>query len=194
MKNFSKLLGFVAGIALASLLSLPVDAATTWNATLHGGAGGTTIGQYVAQGAPGTAITGTTTETVLANILIPAGLVTAGDEVSVTTYWNFTGVAGTKTTKVYLNSTAVAGGTAYLNVAGGATDLSANYVTFLFPTASNAEVGGLVGGAVGRFTSVLPSGSIDLTLPAYLVLTATLASAADTATLVGYSIIVNKNN
>lgn len=180
----------LAGALTLSLIASPVLAA--YNGVVHFGQGNAPIGQLVSNGAAAQAITGTTAETILANIQIPAGFAPANSRIIVRTFWNFTGTAGTKTTKVYLNSSAAIGGTAYLSAAGASGDLSAVYETFIFVAgATNAQSGGLPTGANGRSTAaVLPTGSIDLTAASYIVITATNASAADTATLAAVQVEV----
>lgn len=191
MNYTRKPLAFASAILLALALPLsPVLAA--YNGVVHYGQGNAPLGQIIATGAPGTLgqITGTTGETVLANVLIPAGFVPANSRIIVRTFWNFTGTAGTKTTKVYLNSAATAGGTAYLTAAGAAGDLSAMYETTIFVAgATNAQSGGLPTGAFGRSTAaVLPTGTIDMTANSYIVISVTNASAADTSQLAGYQV------
>lgn len=192
MKRFFNLKFLSVTLALASLwLAIVSPAFAAYNGVVHMGPGNVPTGQIVSNAAPLTLaqITGTSSETVVANILIPANFTTAGSRITVRTFWNFTGTAGTKTTKVYLNSSAAIGGTAYLTVAGGATDLSAYYETTIVNTTTGAQIGGVNTGVIGaRATVVLPAGSIDMTANSYIVITATNASTADTAQLTGYQI------
>lgn len=179
----------LAGAILASLAAGPSFAA--WNGIVSLGTAGQGFAEGVSKGgAANQSITGTTSETVLANILIPANMMGENARVLVRTYWNFTGTAGTKTTKVYLNSAATAGGTAYLSAAGAAGDLSAFYETVIVAKgATNSQTGGLSTGTWGRSTAAaLPTGSIDTTANSYIVISVTNASAADTSTLVGYQV------
>lgn len=192
--NILKRLGLVAAIFAALVTPQMAEAATAWNAVVHAGSGGSEIGQVISAGAPGTAETGATSETVLANILIPAGMAGPNARITVRTFWNFTGTAGTKTVKVYLNTAATAGGTAYLSAAGASGDLSAFYETTIVAQGStSAQIGGLATGTWGRSTAaVLPSGTIDMTAASYIVISATLANSADTATLAGYQVEILK--
>ena len=189
LKSFIGLLA-----ALALFAAVPAEAATTWNDVIHGGIGGSDIGLVIAKSAPGTSITGSTSETVLANIRIPANTLASNGRIIIRTFWQFTGTAGTKTRKIYLNTAATAGGTTYMSVAGGSTDLGAQYYTVIQEAgATNSQIGGVITGLSGAAsTSALPTSSIDDTADMYVVITATLGSAADTATLAAYSVEIIK--
>jgi len=186
----------LASLALASSLllagSIVADAAAV-NDVVHAGPGGAPIGFIVADGAPNSSITGSTSETVLAYIKIPGGTLGRNSNIQVDTLWNFTGTAGTKTRKIYLNSSAAAAGTAYLNNAGAAGDLSSYMTTAIYNNNSvSAQIGGLTTGSHGQSTAAaLPTGTINTANDCYIVITATLANAADSAVLAAYDVTIN---
>jgi hypothetical protein len=189
----NKFLSLFSAAVIALLSAGVANAATTWNDVVHYGAGGSEIGYIVAKASPGTSITGSTSETVLANIKIPAGFLGPNARIHIDTYWSFTGTAGTKTRKIYFNSSAAAGGTAYLNAAGSSTDLGANYSTDIIANgATNAQVGGPAAGNYSASSSALPTGTIDTTADSYIVMSMTLGNSGDTGTLTGYTVTILK--
>lgn len=189
---FFRLLG--AAFVGALMLAAPVSAAT-FAGVVHPGAGGVPLGVvFEKAGLSSVSITGSTSETVLGTVKIPANTLGANARVIVRTFWNFTGTAGTKTTKIYLNSVASTSGSpvTYLSAAGASGDLSGVYETFIWANnATNSQSGGLTTGANGRSTAaVLPTSAFDTTSDVYLVFTATLANSADTAALAAVQVEV----
>lgn len=189
--NMTKLTSLIGAALLgAALLASPaVEAATTFNSVVSP----IPVTGLVNRGKPNTSITGTTSETVLTNIKIPGGTLGPNASINIDTVWNFTGVAGTKTRKIYLSSTAAAAGTAYLNNAGAAGDLSSYMTTSIYNNNSvSAQIGGLTTGNHGQsIAAALPTGTINTANDCYIVITATLANAADSAILAAYDVTIN---
>jgi hypothetical protein len=89
----------------------------------------------------GTAITGTTTSTLTASILIPANTVSTGDILYIKTRIRKTGTAGTLTTRMYINTTSAIGGSLIgTSAAAAATSLYFQYSrTLAVKSSTNTE-------------------------------------------------------
>ena len=135
------------------------------------------VGAFVAL-QPNASVTGTTNETTLSSVTIPAGLMGADGSVRVTAIFTFVGTAGIKTMRAKF------GGTTFVNSGPANTTLSAS----IFRTISNLTASSQVaipvtaaeGGAQASTTVV---GSVDTSADQAIAITVQLASAADSATL-----------
>jgi hypothetical protein len=130
---------------------------------------------------PQAAITGSLTETALATITIPGGLLGTKGQIEVSALWSYTNNANSKSLKVKL------GATAFLSVSKTTTANDQTYTRIMNLTASTQE--GLTNaseGAVGATAIANTTGAIDTTADAALTLTATLGNVADTITLKSY--------
>jgi hypothetical protein len=72
------------------------------------------IGVVAKTTADGTNITGTTGETLTATLTIPANTFTTGDIIRIEVFFEFTGTAGTKTCRIYTNTSASLSGASLL--------------------------------------------------------------------------------
>ena len=149
-------------------------------ATLIGGT------SYVpAGGASGAAValTGSTSETTLATIAIPANSMGANGRLRITTFWSTSGVAGTKTARVRFGGTAfVAAGVTTTYWQNMAIIRNANNVAVQksFATISTSSFD-LANGTAG-------SGAINTAAAQNITLTGQLSNAGDTLTLEAYEV------
>ena len=138
----------------------------------------------LAQSGVSSSVTGTTAETVLATIPIPAGMLSANGVIRIGATYGFTGGAGTHTMTMRL------GGSQVATNAGAATVLAAEWQRIVRAANSqNAQAFTQVG-TFGSGTAAAGPGStsVNMANAQNLTLTATLGSSADTATLVGYTV------
>lgn len=146
--------------------------------------GGLTVPQILAQSGAASSVTGTTSETVLATIPIPAGLLSANGVIRVGCTFNFSGAAGTHTMSMRL------GGSLVANNAGASSVLSAEWIRSIRAANSqSAQVmmqAGTLGG--GTSTAAAAATSVNMANAQNLTITGTLGSASDTATLLGYTV------
>lgn len=140
--------------------------------------------------------TGSLTETVVDSLLIPANTVGVDDFVYYSVWWVKTGTAGGVTVKVYLNTSAAAGGTTIFNPGVLASNLiygmaeakvlmiKASNSTQYSPITVAREAPFVANGfgSVGGWNTA----NIDWTIDQYLVFTVQLGNTADVAGISGY--------
>ena len=134
----------------------------------------------------GTNVTGTTSNTLSASLLIPANTLTTGSLMDLSVRFRKTGTAGNFTANVYINITNAIGGSAIMNIAGiGNTVLwgrvirtgvvksatSTEFVPTSWTFSSDIAVSG---------TAALASLNIDWTVDQYIVVSFQNVSSADT--------------
>lgn len=131
--------------------------------------------------------TGDTTETELANVAVPAGLLGHNNALETDDVWTMSGSSSSRKLRERYSGSA---GTTHMLIS---TSSSANVgargnVVIRNRNATNSQVSGNQGGALG-VSSVAPvTGSVDTTAATSVSLTAELASGADTITLESYSV------
>lgn len=142
----------------------------------------------LARSAVAASVTGTASETALATVDIPAGLMGTNGQLRITTLWSYTNNANAKTLRVRLGGI---GGTSFFQ--GSATSLATNHCQILIRNRNSASsqvgwaaAGGLAG--VGSSTSANTTGSIDTSVLATLVISGQLADTLDTASLESYTV------
>lgn len=133
----------------------------------------------LAQSAVASSVTGTTAETTLASITIPGGMMGANGVLRIAPIWSLTNNANGKTLQIRLAGTSVF--SAALPSVGGyqgiATVRNRNSATSQLTTS---------GGAYGSV--FVNTATINTAVDQVLTITATLANAADTVTLEGYTV------
>jgi hypothetical protein len=136
-------------------------------------------------------LTGTTTETVLAAITIPAGAMGPNGAVRVTTIWSHPNSANQKTMRYRLGSADILGAL-IMNIV-----LSANTGAMLQRivhnrNAQNSQISGSAGNAAsfGAFATVAVTAAVDMSADQSFVITGQLASAGETITLESYLVEV----
>jgi hypothetical protein len=131
-------------------------------------------------------ITGTTDETALATIAVPAGLLKANDKFRITTLWSHTNSGNAKTLRVRYTGIL---GTAYMGPAPTATALSQWITTIHANNATNAQKGfSAVSNPYSASTSALVTSSVDTTAATSIVISGQLANTGETITLEGYTV------
>lgn len=155
------------------------------NAGAGGGGAGLKSAGVLAQSATPASVTGTTTETTLATIPIPAGAMGANGSLRITTLWSYTNSANTKTPRVTL------GGTAFFAPALSTT-LTAQALTIIRNrNAMNSQVGWASGAGtlgIGSSGNANVTAAVDMSAAQNLLITGQLASAGETLTLEGYTV------
>lgn len=143
------------------------------------------VGVVAKTTADGTNVTGTTGETLTATLTIPANTFTTGDIIRIEVFFEFTGTAGTKTCRIYTNTSASLSGASLLaTTAASAANTRSMGVDSLMAvkSATNTRLRA-VSGATYTFTGVTSNASstvnINWAVIQYIVFSIQLGSAAD---------------
>lgn len=137
----------------------------------------------LARSAVAASVTGTTSETALATITIPAGVMGLNGQLRVTALWAGTSSANQKTYRIRF------GGVLYY--AGAVTNGSQvqNFVMVRNRNAANAQVGfSNIATAIGTTANANTTSSIDTSAATTVSISAQLVSAAETGTLDSYTV------
>jgi len=124
--------------------------------------------------------TGSTTETTLINVSLPAGSLGNNGQVVVTSNWACNNSAGAKTGTVYLGGTAVGTASSYTTSTGGSSMNSIRNRGAL-----NAQISQIIGG-VSTSSSVYTA--IDTSVSKAITITGDTATATDHIILEGFTI------
>jgi hypothetical protein len=126
--------------------------------------------------------TGTTAETTLATIAVPANSLGANGILRITVQWGFVGVADTKRCRIKFN------GTDFIDLTAANTSLSARHQTQIANrNATNSQVGTSIAQANWNTVTLSPITSAhDTTGSLNITITGQLANAADTVAVEGY--------
>lgn len=143
----------------------------------------------------GTAVTGTTANTLTDSILIPANMVAVGDILTIRNRVRKTGTAGLLSVRAYVNTTAAIGGSnVALSSNANTTRFSQMTRTLAVKTSTNTESFPIA----GVFTddtqtgTVVVSSNIDWTVDQYLVISVQNTSAADSTVSSFIQVQINK--
>lgn len=146
-------------------------------------------GRVLAQSCQAVALTGSTNETTLATIAIPAGLLQTNGKIVVSTIWSFTGSTNAKTKRVKLGTTAFM---AVATTGGTSVTLFREFAIFARGRASQLAILSSAPSGQGAQTSANTTGTENLDSDLNLTITGQLASAGETLTLEAYTVsIVN---
>ena len=126
--------------------------------------------------------TGSTTETTLINVSLPAGSLGNNGQIIVTSNWACNNSAGAKTGKSYLSTSAVGSTSSYTTSTGGSAMNSVRNRGVL-----TAQTSQLIGGAS---TGASVYTSIDTSAAVPISITGTIATATDNMILEGFTIKV----
>lgn len=139
------------------------------------------------QGAAGSALTGSTNESVRATIAIPAGSLGANGYVKVRARFSHTNSANNKTIRARLGLTGAGTGGAVLGtvVANAALNTTVEFL-IMNRNSVSSQIGD--NGIVGSSTTALPTATIATSSATDLVLTAQLANSGESITLEGYTV------
>jgi len=127
--------------------------------------------------------TGSTTETTLINVTLPAGDIGNNGQIVVTANWACNNSAGAKVGTVYLGGTAVGSASSYTTSTGGSLMNSIRNRGIL-----NAQSSQLIGGAA---TGASVYTSIDTATDKAITITGDTATATDHIILEGFNITLN---
>jgi len=144
---------------------------------------GFTPGSVIAQSAVAVPHTGTTAETTLATITIPANAMGANGRIELDVIWSYTNSANTKTLRQKF------GGTTILSTAVGASAVTRTSAVIANRNATNSQVATPnFSTSFGVSSATLTTMAIDTTAAVNIVLTAQLANSGETITLEAYSV------
>lgn len=140
--------------------------------------------QVLARSFAAVSVTGTTTETTLATIAVPANAMGPNGVLRVTTYWSHTNNANTKTLRTKF------GGATLVSPAPTASSTSRHLIEVANRNATNSQIvppnALATSSAFGASGTAFSTFAIDTTAAQNITLTGQLANAADTITLEGY--------
>lgn len=142
----------------------------------------------LAASAVAASLTGSTSETALATITIPAGAMGLNGGVEVRSVWSMTNNANTKTPRVRFGGAA---GTQYAALAATTSSTVSDVRRIRNRNAANSQVGAFpAGGSVGLGANgnAVVTSSVDTSAAVDIVLSGQLGSAADTITLESYEV------
>jgi hypothetical protein len=175
----------ITGGAVTGITDLAVADGGTGASTAQAAAANLAVPYVLAQSAVAASVTGTTTETTLATITIPANALGANGRVRVTTVWsrNASGT-GSNTPRVRFSG---ASGTIYHNAALSTANLGMKAQAEIANRgATNSQVGGPSGTPFGAAALGPVTSAVDTTASTTVVLTGQLANTGDTLTLESY--------
>ncbi|HCK84821.1 MAG TPA: hypothetical protein DHW63_09990 [Hyphomonadaceae bacterium] len=145
-----------------------------------------TLGSWrvLGRGGAGWSVTGTTTETTLASVSVPAGAMGPNGVLRVTSLWKYTNSANSKTLKVQM------GGVNFINVTPTTTNSFQAITTIANRNAANSQVApsssAAADGAMGTEGANPTTGAVDTAAAQTLSFKATLANTGETITLESY--------
>ena len=137
-------------------------------------------GTLVAVTGSNSGYTGSTTETNLVNVTLPAGAMGNNGQIVITSNWATNNSAGTKTGKNYLSTTVIGTNSSYTTSTGGSSMNSIRNRGVL-----NVQSTQLIGGASASghvYTAVDTSASVPI------VISGTIATATDNVILEGFTV------
>lgn len=143
-------------------------------------------GRILAQSAQAVSLTGSTDETTLASLTIPAGLIKTNGGILVYSHWSMTGNTNNKRKRIKLGSKSFLD----LTTSGG-TIVSYARELWIFARGRASQVAmgaGITGGAVGQQAVATATATEDLDTDLTLAITGQLGTGTDTLTLEAYSV------
>ena len=154
-----------------------------------GGGVGLKSAGVLAQSAVAASVTGTTSETVLATIPVPAGAMGANGILRIITLWSVTNSADSKTLRVRLGGI---GGTAYLGLGVTAVATAQELTLIRNRNSLSSQVGfaATPAASYGTSTTAVTTSAVDMSAAQDLVITGTIAAnaGANTITLEAYTV------
>lgn len=141
----------------------------------------------VAQSGAPASLTGSTSETTLATVVIPAGMMGANGRVCVVAEFSAAsgGAPGNRTARIKF------GGTSYVATTLSSSQVSARYQADIWnANSATAQIGHNQAGQWGPNSAAHVTSSVDTASPVTILLTGQLADGGDTITLRGYTVTV----
>jgi hypothetical protein len=162
-----------------------ITSASVWNAKIGG--------KIYKDHADATAVTGTTTNTLVKSVLIPGGTFAVGDILSIQYRARKVGTAGTTSLRIYINTTAVIAGGTLLATNTTATSTLFTQITreAVIKTATNTEVFPAATAGVTDMLNATVAASalnIDWTTDKYFVFAIQNSNSGDSTTASMYNI------
>lgn len=133
-------------------------------------------------------VTGTVTETILAQIAIPPTL-GANGQIRVRTYWTVTNSGNNKTLRVRLGTTGITS-TQISSLIATTIASAMGMIDIQNANATNAQniFTEIARGTDGLVTTVMSTSTADMTVAENIYITGQLANVGETITLIGYSV------
>jgi hypothetical protein len=151
-------------------------------------AGGGATPRLLAASAVAVSVTGTTNETALATVAIPAGAMGLNGGLHVYTTWSMTNSANAKTPRVRLGGIA---GTAFMAVGFTTAATFTDFRRIRNRNSASSQVASAASAssaAFGATSTSVTTGAVDTSVSQDLVISGLLASAAETLTLESYEV------
>lgn len=133
-------------------------------------------------------VTGTVADTALATISIPGGLMGPNGRIEIDAYWTFTNSANNKSLRMWWNGLGVTlvGG---INLTTTSSYRESRFIQNQNSPSSQISLNDAFGnGGFAAATAAAVTATVNTNSPVNLVLSGTLANAADTITLAAYSV------
>lgn len=193
--NVTLTLGGAPTTALLSASSITAG----WTGTLAIARGGTAAATAVAAAnnlatcynlaasAVQVAHTGTTSETTLATITVPAGAMGANGWLEINTIWTYTNSANVKTWRVRFGGAA---GTIWQSVAATTTATVMNFAKIHNRNSAASQVGTAVGAVWNATTATPVTDTLNTAIAQDIVISGQLATAAETIAIEAYNVKV----
>lgn len=144
------------------------------------------VPRVIAQSAAAVPHTGTTSETTLATITLPAGSMGANGRIEIDALWSVTNSANTKNTRVRLGGTEIYRSTLTTSAALRHLTMAHNRNS----QASQVAMDKFTANGTGASGNAVTTAAVDTSAEQTITLTAQLASAAETITLESYIVTV----
>lgn len=180
-------LGTPASGTLTNCTGLPVAGGGTGAATARAATANLVTWYCLGFSGVSLPLTGTTSETILATVTIPANAMGANGIIRVHTTWSYTNSANNKILKVRFGGI---GGTAYFNTTSTTTASFKHVFEMHNRGATNSQVSGTSSGSTAGIwsssTCSITTSAVDTTAAVDLVFTGQLATAAETIALECY--------
>ena len=145
--------------------------------------------RVLARSAVAVSHTGTTDETALATITVPANTLGANGRLRVTATWSYTNSANNKVPRIRFSTIS---GTAYFASTQTTTAVMRAQVEIANRNATNSQVGGVSAGqgGWGNTGNALITSAVDTTAETTVVISGSLATSSETITLESYLVEV----
>lgn len=147
---------------------------------------GANIPRILGQSGAASSVTGTLVETTLATVTIPANAMKANGLLRVTTYFSCTNSANAKIARVRLGGNIFSA----LSVTTSSAIQTLTLIRNKNATNSQESYGESSAGGLGITTTAPRTAAVDTTAASSITITATLADAGETITLLGYTVEV----
>lgn len=146
------------------------------------------VPKLLAASAVAASITGTLTETALATIPIPAGVLGLNGGIEIRSVWSTTNSANSKTMRTRLGGI---GGSQFMTLAVTTSATTSDERRIRNRNSASSQIGSAPAGTTGYLANTantLPTGAVNTAAAVDLVLSAQLANTGETITLESYEV------